>query len=309
LAGAAAPTLLPLPARAAPLRVLAAPSTSSILVAHAVDRLGWGERAFAVWRSPDEMRAAVVGARADVVTLPTNVAANLYNRGLALGLVDVVSAGAMHILSRDPAVRGIDDLRGRRIRLYFRGDMPDVATRWLLARHGLEPGRDVAVDYAGSAVETAQLLLAGRAETALLNEPAASAALLQARAAGIALHRAFTLQEAWAAATGDETPLPLAGSAVTSADVAPRAVRTLHMAVAEAAAWVQAEPASAGRLAAARLGFPAAATTAALEAATIRVDAAVEVRPAIERFLTALAELSPALIGGQLPDRAFYVDL
>lgn len=309
LAAAVALPLLPGAARAAPLRVLAAPSTSSILVARAVDHLGWGEAALAVWRSPDEMRAAVVGARADVVTLPTNVAANLYNRGLALRLVDVVSAGAMHVLSRDPAIRGIADLRGRRLRLYFRGDMPDVTTRWLLARHGLEPGRDVAVDYAGSAVETAQLLLAGRAETALLNEPAASAAIVQARAAGIALHRAFTLQRAWAEATGDATPLPMAGSAVTSVDADPGAVRALHAAVAEAADWARTDPHAAGRLAEARLGFAAAPTTMALEAATIGVDAAADVRPAIERFLAALAELSPDLVGGRLPDPAFYVEL
>ena len=292
--------------------ILGAPSTASILIARAVESEAFKAAApgasFAVWRSPDQLRAALVSGEASAVSLPTNVAANLDSRGLKLKLVSVISAGHMHVLTVDPAVSQIGDLKGKRIQLYFRNDMPDVSLRWLLAKAGLKPDEDVVLDYAGSATEAAQLVLAGRAETVLLNEPAASAALLAARKAGLALRRAFTLQSAWADLTGSAAILPMAGLAVTAsfADQAPDIVKALHQATVEAAAWVKADPAAAATLGEARLGFPEAATRLALEEGDTTVVAAREARPAIEAFLGALAELSPALIGGKLPGDGFY---
>ncbi|ALK10721.1 ABC transporter substrate-binding protein [Blastochloris viridis] len=303
----------PLAAAAAPgLSILAAPSTASILIARAVESaaLATAGASFAVWRSPDQLRAALVSGEATAVSLPTNVAANLDSRGLKLKLVSVISAGHMHVLSVDPAVNRLADLKGKHVQLYFRNDMPDVSLRWLLKTAGLVPDQDVTLDYAGSATEATQLVLAGRASTVLLNEPIASAALLAAAKAGLKLRRAFTLQSAWAEQTGSAAFLPMAGLAVTAsfADQAPDAVRALHRATADAVAWVKAEPAAAAALAEARMGFPAAATKLALAQGDATVIAAREARPAIEAFLSALAELSPALIGGQLPGDGFYFE-
>ncbi|BBF93820.1 ABC transporter substrate-binding protein [Blastochloris tepida] len=304
----------PLAARAEGLTILAAPSTASILVARALDSGALDAVApgasFNVWRGPDELRAALVSGRAGAVTLPTNVAANLHSRGLPLKLVSVISVGHMHVLTTDPAIAGLADLRGKRVQLYFRNDMPDISLRWLFGKVGLAPDTDVFLDYAGSATEAAQLVLAGRAQTVLLNEPAASAALQAADKAGLGLRRAFTLQSAWSEATDTSTFLPMAGLAVT-ADTArkdPDMVRTLHQAISDAAAWVRAEPAAAGALAEQRLGFPALATAASLEMGDSIVIPAHTARPAIEAFLTALADLSPALIGGSLPGDDFYFE-
>jgi NitT/TauT family transport system substrate-binding protein len=292
--------------------ILAAPSTASILIARAVEAEAFKAAApgasFQVWRSPDQLRAALVSGEAQAVTLPLNVAANLDSRGLKLKLVSVISAGAMHVLTTDPEVAQIADLKGKRIQLYFKNDMPDVSLRWLLKKAGLTPDEDVALDYAGSATEVAQLVLAGRAQTVLLNEPAASAALLAAKKAGLALRRAFTLQAAWSDLTGNGAFLPMAGLAVTAsfADQSPSIVNALHRATVEAAGWVKAEPAAAAALGEARLGFAKAPTQLALEEGDATVIAAREARPAIEAFLGALAELSPALIGGKLPGEGFY---
>lgn len=289
--------------------ILAAPSTASILVARAVEGGALGpDVSFAVWRSPDEMRAALVAGRTDIVTLPTNVAANLHTRGLPLRFVATLTAGHMQVITRASDIAQMSDLRGRRVQLYFRNDMPDVAFRWLLARHDLAAQRDVALDYAGSAVETMQLLLAGRATTALLNEPAASTALLAARAAGITLRRAFSLQSAWASVTGDNAALPMAGLAITraSADRDPGGIAALLTQTIAAATWMRADPAAAARLAERRFGFRADAVTLALADAEIAVEPAPAARTAIETFLGALGDISPDLIGGRLPTDDFY---
>jgi len=298
-------------ARAADVpEVLAAPADSSLVLARAIMSGALGaDIPMRVWRSPDDLRAAVVSGRSRVFSLPVNVAANLRAKGLALRLVAAVSVGPMSILTVDPAIKGPGDLRGKRVQLYFRGDMPDISFRLVAERAGLNSDTDLAVDYAGSAPEAAQLFLAGRATTILLNEPNATATLTAATRSGLPAKRAFILQDAWAAAGGGF--MPLAGVAVTeeAERETPGLSRRLKAALAEAAEWVRAEPEAAGRLAERVLGFKADAIVAALKVANVRVVGARTVRPDLESFLSAVAARSPALIGGRLPDDGFYADV
>jgi len=290
--------------------VLAAPADSSLILARAIQSGALGaDIPLRVWRSPDDLRAAVVSGRSRVFSLPVNVAANLRAKGMALRLVAAVSVGPMSILTVDPRIKGPGDLRGERVQLYFRGDMPDISFRLVVERAGLNSDTDLAIDYAGSASEAAQLFLAGRATTILLNEPNATATLAAATRAGLPARRAFILQDAWAEAGGSF--MPLAGVAVTEEAErdTPGLSRRLARALVEAADWVRADPEGAGRLAESALGFKADSIVAALKIANARVVGARTVRPDLETFLRAVATRSPALIGGRLPDDGFYADV
>ena len=67
---------------------------------------------FVAWTNPDQLRALVLGGEVDFVAAPSNVAANLYNRGAPLRLLDGVTqrtvedtgsvqgAGNCHAISR-----------------------------------------------------------------------------------------------------------------------------------------------------------------------------------------------------------------
>src|SRR5690554_3141940 len=56
---------------------------------------------FLLWKSPDELRAIVLNKQAHILAAPTNVAATLYNKGVALKLVHVPVWGILSIVSRD----------------------------------------------------------------------------------------------------------------------------------------------------------------------------------------------------------------
>lgn len=297
------------------LTVLAAPANSSILLARAIDAAASAGIApglkLETWRSPDELRAGIVSGKAKVFSLPTNVAANLRNRGLPVCLVDVISVGHMMVLTSEPDIGSLTDLRGKRVQLYFRHDMPDLCLRFLLAKAAIDPDREVTLDYAGSPVEAAQLLLSGRATTALLNEPTASSVLLAAKAKGLPIRKAFSLQNEWARITARPPFLPLAGIAATE-DIARdhgEFLRALHYEIIGAAAWIVDNRAAAGDLAERTLGFKADAMAASLEKAEITIGGARAERPNLEAFFSALAEQAPGLIGGKLPDDGFYFNL
>ena len=76
------------------LEILAAPTGASITVARALDSGALAEAApnatFRLWRDPDALRAGIVSGRTLLFSTPTNLPANLANRGLPIKLLCVL---------------------------------------------------------------------------------------------------------------------------------------------------------------------------------------------------------------------------
>ena len=174
---------------------------------------------FRLWRDPDQLRVLALQGEADVLAMPTNVAANLYNRGAGLALVNVSTWGILWVVSRDEKVHTLADLRGEEIAMPFRGDMPDLLFGLISRAEDLDPRADFRLRYVASPVDAMQLLLAGQVRHALLAEPLVSMALLRARKvagnqAAATLHRGVDLQAEWGRALQREPRIPQAGIAV-----------------------------------------------------------------------------------------------
>lgn len=319
LAAAAAAALLgrarPAAAAPAPLPELVLhgpPAGPSIIAAQAVESgalAAVAERvSFRVWKTPDEMRAGFASGKWAASIVPTYAAANLYNRGLTVRLVNVMTEGLLYVIATNPALTSLAALRGRALVLPFKNDMPDHVLHKLAAAGGLTLGGDIAVEYAGTPVEAIQLLLAGRGDAALVPEPAATAAVVHGMRAGKKVHRAIDVQKAWAEAFGGPAAIPQAGLAVSQgfASAAGERLAVLHAALVDAAVWVNANPASAARVAVAYLDLPAPVLERSIPFSNLRVTAATERKPALDAFFGMLAERSPAIVGGKLPDAGLY---
>lgn len=317
-AAVAAPAfpILPLQARAAPLGDLVLfgpPAGPSITLAHGVASGAFGAIAdspsFQVWRNPDELRAGLTSGTMSVFVAPVQVAANLYNRGLGVRLVNVMTNGLLYVIATDPGIAVVGDLRGRTLAVPFRNDMPDLILSGLLARHGLAVGADLAVVSAGSPVEAIQMVVLGRADAALVPEPAATAAIANGPMFGAEIRRAIDVQQAWGEATGHAPVLPQAGLAVTEAFLAdhPGVADALQDAAAAATAAVAADPQGAAAHAAAALGLPQSVIAAAIPHSNLVAIRASEARPAIEAMLSDMTDADAGIIGGGLPDAAFYL--
>ncbi|MDQ2104333.1 ABC transporter substrate-binding protein [Azospirillum isscasi] len=316
----AAPSL-PRPAAAEPLPQLTLwgpPAGPSITLVHAIAsgllRPIAGKVVFKAWRTPDELRAGLTSGTMQTFVLPTQSAANLFNKGLGVRLVNVMTNGLLYLLSADPSLASVAALKGRSVAVPFRNDTPEYVFRRLLAAEGLTPGTgtsdgDVALQFTGTPMEAIQLLVTGRADAALLPEPAASAAILRAGMAGRTVTRVLDIQKAWGAATGLGTVLPQAGLGVTSAFLAehPATVEALHDALAKATASVNADPARAANDAAAPLGLPWPVIEQAIPHSNLVAQRAGTVREPMEAVFRALAAFDPKIIGGALPTADFYL--
>lgn len=313
----AAAGLVALPARAAAildrLTVWGMPASPSVVLARAVASGALsklvGDARFDVWRTADQMRAGVVSGDISLFAAPTYAAANLFNRGAGVRLVNVLTWGLLYVFAgQGVRLERIEDLKGKTLLVGAKNDAPDLLTRFVLKAAGLDPERDVTLSYVGTSAEAVPLLLAGKADAAVLPEPAASAAEIKAKQAGVAVTRALDVTELYAARSGRSAGIPQAGLAVTETFLKahPDVVAALHAASVEAADWVGVNPKAAAALIADSLKLPAPIVEASLPRFRLKVASAMEARADLEAYFQALMTLSPDIVAGHLPEPAFY---
>lgn len=267
------------------------------------------ERELRDWKDPDQLRAWLARAEVMVTATPTNVAANLYNRGVPVVLMNVNVWGTLGMLGLEQkgSLAKMEDLAGRHVGVPWRGDMPDLVFRYLLGKAGLEVGRDVRVSYQSSPFETVQMYVAQRLDAAVLPEPMRTATRLQSMQFGQSPQE-LDLQQEWARLAGGEPLLPQAGLLCRREllEQVPEQVASLQAAIGRAVDWVVSQPEDAARLGADRSPLSRQVYEGAIARTALKMVNAQEARPALEDFFSALSDLSSGFIGGKLPDADFY---
>ena len=254
-----------------------------------------------------------MGGKADVLAMPSNVAANLYNRGAGVALLNISTWGSQWIVTRDAARKTLAAFKGEEIAVPFRGDMPDIVLQLLAARQGLDPLRDFRIRYVPTPMEAMQLLITRRVSHALLSEPAVSLALRKTRSFPVGLiapdlHRGADLQQEWGRLYQRPARLPQAGiAAVGALRAQPEALAAVTRAYAQSLAWCRDNAMECGRMMARHIDLltPEAVADAI---AVSQMDAVPlpQAREELEFFFGQLMARNPGLLGGKLPPAAFY---
>lgn len=294
------------------LTIYGPPAAPSAVLAHAI-KSGlladvMPDAVFRAWKSPDEMRAAVASGNMGAVVMPSYGAANLRNRGLDIGLLNILSNGLLYIVSKDETLTTLESLRGKSLSLPFRNDMPDLVVGRLVAEAGMEPSA-IRLEYAATPPEAVQLLLTGRVDAALLSEPAATGVILKAKSLFMDVHRVIDVQQEWAKFSG-KPAIPQAGLALTREmceRIGPSGVEGLQSALEKALEQAIADPLTAAASASEVLGFPPEIIAASFPTSHLVASRARAARPDLEHFYEILAQTNPAIIGGRLPDDGFYL--
>lgn len=296
------------------MEILCAPTVASIVVARLYDSGAFApvlpDATFQLWHDTDELRAATVSKRSKLFTTPTHVPANLANRGLPLKLVAVLGMGHLAVVTSDTSIHTIADLAGKPVLGFFRNDMPDLVFRAVAKMEGLDPDKDIKLTYVGTPMEAAQMLAAGRAETAILSEPPASVAIMMAAHQGRELVRAFNLQDIWLKHKGGDG-IPMVGLGVHEEllNEAPELLPLLQSGLPQSKDWVFANRPEAAALAAKLMHYKEPMFLASLDHSQIKIMSAKAARPALESFYQTIIEMAPGALDGRLPDASFYLDL
>jgi NitT/TauT family transport system substrate-binding protein len=174
---------------------------------------------FRLWRNPDQLRALVLEGSVHFVAVPTNVAANLYNKRQPIQLLNVSIWGILGMMTRDENLKTLADFKGKEIVVPFRSDMPDIVLKELIKAQGFDPDKDFKLTYVSNPIDAMQMLILRRVDHALLAEPAISMALRKTgsfplKAIAPTLFRSADLQDEWAKTFNTDNKVPQAGIAV-----------------------------------------------------------------------------------------------
>ncbi len=264
-----------------------------------------------VWDNPDQLRALVAGGQADFSAVPSHVAANFYNREVPLRLLNISVWGVFWVVSADPEVKSLADLKGEELLLTYRGDLPDLVLTSLATGQGLDPVRDFKLRYLPNFPAAAKQLIGGRAKHAMLAEPMASAALLKSamlKGKSPKLYRAIDIQQEWGRVHHTRPRMAEAGiCALPRITGHPEVIAAFQDAYRTAIDWCRTNPKKAAQIVTRRIsGLKPGPVASALKNAKLQFVTAREAKPELVQFYNILKGLDPAKIGGRLPDDGFY---
>lgn len=263
-----------------------------------------------LWANPVQLQSTIAGKQGDFVSLPVNSAATFYNKGIQLKLLDCSIWNILFLISTDPDIETMADLRGKRVVVPFQGASPDVIFRYNLEKNGIDPENDIDIFYAPDPVQATQLFLSGQENYVLLSEPSATTVMKKAAASGKTVYRNLDMNEVWTEITGGSSQTAMAGTIALGDMSENSAVIDVFLREYEKAVqWMLDNPEEAGEVGARALveqGFTAEVLKESMEHIDWNFTSADEAYTKISGFLTALMEASPDFTGGKMPDDAFY---
>jgi len=266
------------------------------------------ETELVIWNNPDQLRAIMAQNQAHFVSVPCNTASIFYNKGVKLKLLNISIWGIFYVISSDSSIESLADLRGEKIFVPFRGDQPDLLFQFICREQGIDPFKDLDIQYVGSPLDITMSLLAGKIKHGVMHEPAASVAIMKAKEKGLTFKRAIDIQKEWAKVTGKKPIIPNSGVvALPNILKHPHAVKVFVKAYADAVKWSNENPKKAGVLAAEYVkGVPAGIFTESLKYTTFDCVSAQDAKKPLTFLFSEYMKMNPAAIGGKMPDEDFY---
>ena len=238
----------------------------------------------------------------DIAALPTNVAANLYNKTGKVQLLALNTLGVLHILENGDTVNSLADLNGKTLYAINQGTNTEYVLDYLLTQNGLDPDTDVDIQWKTSE-EVTSLMASGEIDLCMLPVPAATTVLMQ----NSDVRDAVDLSDAWieSGANGTFTM----GCVVVRTEFAqenPQAVQDFLTEYEASINYIKDnQEEGAGLIEQYGIVPKAAIAQAAIPQANMIFVAGQDMK-SISSYYEVLFAADPESIGGSIPDDGFY---
>ncbi len=263
---------------------------------------------FRYWKNQDQLRAMILKGDIDFMAIPINVAANLYNKNIDLKLLNVSIWGNYGIVSNNPNIKSIKDLKGKSLAVPSRGDMPDIIIQKLLYQSNLNYKKDIDIRYTPTPIDALSLVVKGRINNAFLPEPALSMAILKSRKIKNKLDIVINIQDEYKKLFKTTKTFPQVGFASLRKDKSDKKLidRFIYE-YKKSTKWYKTNPKKAAKIVIKYLPMlKEKAVSMGIKNIIIKTLTAEESKIEIETWFKDLKQFNPKLIGGKLPDNNFY---
>lgn len=136
---------------------------------------------------PSLVSAAVLNGDFDIAAVPTNLAATLFNKGADMQVLALNTLGVLYVLENGNTINSIEDLRGKTIYATGQASTPEYILNYILRGNGLEPGKDVTVEYFTEHSELVTQMVSNKVAIGMLPQPNVTTAMTKNKDLRIAL--------------------------------------------------------------------------------------------------------------------------
>lgn len=260
---------------------------------------------FNIYAAADEIVPLVVKGEVDIALVPANLAATLYQK--TNGAIEVANINTLSVLQvvtpGDVEMSDLTALKGKTIYMTGKGTTPEASLRYLVEKNGMS-WDDMTVEFKTEATEVVSALQTNPDAFAVLPEPFATVAIQQLDNRHIAL----SLGDEWDRVSDNGSQLVTGVTIVRKefAEAHPAAMLQFAADAAESVAYVNGHPGDAATKIESLDIVKAPIAKLAIPRCNLVCMTGEEMRTALSGYLDALYTFDPQMIGGKLPDDAFY---
>lgn len=254
--------------------------------------------------APDVLTTKVLKEEADIAIVPSNLAAQAYNKGLNYKIVGTAVWGSFYLVGTEE-INDFSELKGKEIYTFGKGLTPDIVFRLVLSKNGIDPDKDVTLNYLNAATEVAPVFISGKAKLAVFAEPMLTTVQMKKQDAKVL----FDINEEWGKATGTKMGYPQA-SLIVKGDLIENNrdfVEKFIEAYKESRTWAKENPEELGKYAE-EVGISVAKETIEKGIRWNSVES-FDVKDTIdeyEAYFKAILDYDSDFIGGEIPDENIY---
>ena len=167
-----------------PLRIagLKGPTTMGLVNLLSMEQAGTAAMDYdlQLYGAADEIVPPLIKGELDMAAIPANLAATLYQKTSGgIQAVAVNTLGVLYVVEQGDTVHSMADLKGRTILSTGKGTTPEYVLRYLLTANGLDPDKDVDIQYYSEATEVTAQMASTQDAIAVLPQPYVTAAGLK----------------------------------------------------------------------------------------------------------------------------------
>ena len=263
-----------------------------------------GEYAFTLAGTADEISPLLIKGELDAACVPANLASVLYSKTEGeIVTLGINTLGVLYVVDKGDSIQSLADLKGKTIVSAGKGSVPEYGLRYLLAQNGIDPDRDLTIEWKSEQAECVAALASGVAEIAVMPQPYVTVA--QSKVEGLRI--AVSLTEEWAKL--DNGSAMLTGVVVARKSFIeeyPAKTAAFMEDYAASVEWVNANVSDAASLVGAYGIVAAGVAEKALPYCNIVCITGGEMKDMLSGYLAALAEQAPQAVGGAVPADDFY---
>ncbi len=151
---------------------------------------------YTIAAAADELTPKLLKGELDMLALPVNAGAVLYNKSNGgVTMLAVNTLGVLYLLEKGgETVQSVVDLKGKTIYATGKGTTPEYALAYLLAQNGLDIAADVTMEWKSEPTEVVAQLAKEPAAVAMMPQPFVTVAMGKVEGLRVALD----MTEAWA---------------------------------------------------------------------------------------------------------------